>query len=192
MCAHWQRQPRPPLALKSLQRCELGFGVTLAEAAPRASRGVSGWMPGMGMLQPASSSPRPGTSSVIIPLFLPRSQLNITLLLLFLGVKVPVILALLCGAMWLRKRHRSCSPWDNLQQSEKSSSTAAPGSPDPQQPDPPAAQQHPSGPLPYTLPGLNHWRCSASGSSLSAKPQPLLLPFRLHKGRVGVRRSHVC
>lgn len=60
------------------------------------------------------------------------SQLDITLLLLFLGVKVPVILALLCGAMWLRKRHRSCSPWDNLQQSEKSSSTAAPGSPAPQ------------------------------------------------------------
>lgn len=60
------------------------------------------------------------------------SQLDITLLLLFLGVKVPVILALLCGAMWLRKRHRSCSLWDNLQQSEKSSSTAAPGSPAPQ------------------------------------------------------------
>uniref|UniRef100_A0A8C9G349 Ig-like domain-containing protein n=1 Tax=Pavo cristatus TaxID=9049 RepID=A0A8C9G349_PAVCR len=117
------------------------------------------------------------------------SQLDITLLLLFLGVKVPVILALLCGAMWLRKRQRSCSPRENLQQSEKSSSTAAPGSPTPQQPKPLAALQHPSGPLPHALPGLSH---SASGSSLPAKPQPLLVPPKLHKGRVAVRRSRVC
>ncbi|XP_031454523.1 protein CD300H-like [Phasianus colchicus] len=120
------------------------------------------------------------------------SQLDITLLLLFLGVKVPVILALLCGAMWLRKWHRSCSLRENLQQSEKSSSAVALCSLTPQQPDPPAAPQHPSGPLPHSLPGLSHWSCSASGSSLPAKPQPLLLPPKLHKGRIAVLRSRVC
>ncbi|XP_042721179.1 protein CD300H-like [Lagopus leucura] len=120
------------------------------------------------------------------------SQLDITLLLLVLSVKVPAILALLCGAMWLRRWHRSCSPWENLQQSEKSRSTAAPGSSAPQQPDPPAAPQHPSGPLPHTLPGLSHCSCSASGSSLHAKPQPLLMPPKLHEGRIAVQRSRVC
>lgn len=116
------------------------------------------------------------------------SQLNITLLLLLIGAKVPVILALLCGAVWLRKWHRGCSPWENLQQSEKSSSTAAPGSPTPQQPDPPAAPQHPSVPLPHALPGLSHWSCSASGSSVPAKPQPLLVPPKLLEGRAAVQR----
>ncbi|XP_042688766.1 protein CD300H-like isoform X2 [Centrocercus urophasianus] len=120
------------------------------------------------------------------------SQLDITLLLLVLGVKVPAILALLCGAVWLRRWHRSCSPWENLQQSEKSSSTAAPGSSAPQQPDPPAAPQRPSGPLPHTLPGLSHCSCSASGSSPHAKPQPLLMPPKLHEGRISVQRSRVC
>lgn len=192
MCIRCQRQSHPPLAARSLQHCELGLGVTLAEATPRASHRVSGWRLGTGMLQPASSLPRPGTSSVVVSLLLPRSQLNITLLLLVLGVKVPAILALLCGAVWLRRWHRSCSPWENLQQSEKSSSTAAPGSSAPQQPDPPAAPQHPSGPLPHTLPGLSHCSCSASGSSLHAKPQPLLMPPKLHEGRISVQRSHVC
>lgn len=190
MCTQWQRQTHPPLAVRSLQHCELGLGVTLAEVTPRASRRVSEWTLAMGMLQPASSLPRPGTSSVVVPLLLPRSQLDITLLLLLLGVKVPVILALLCGAMWLRKWHRSCSPRENLQQSEKSSSTVAPGSLTPQQPDPPAAAQHPSGPFPHALPG-SHWSCSASGGSLPAKPQPPLLPPKLHKGRIAVQRSRV-
>ncbi|XP_021270942.1 uncharacterized protein LOC110407508 [Numida meleagris] len=120
------------------------------------------------------------------------SQLDVTLLLLLLSVKVPVILTLLCGAVWLKNRHRGCITWENLQQSETSSSTGARGSLAPQQPDPPAAPQHPAVPLPHALPGLSHRSCSALVSSLPAKPQPLLVPPKLHKGRVGVQRSHVC
>ncbi|XP_065591702.1 protein CD300H-like [Cyrtonyx montezumae] len=112
------------------------------------------------------------------------SQLDIILLLLLLSVKVPVILALLCGAVWLRKRHRG-----NLKQTE-TSSTGARGSPAPrqQQPGPPAAPQRPAVPLP----GLSHQNCSAPGSSHPAKPQPPPVPPKLHGGRVGVPRAHVC
>ncbi|XP_050764612.1 protein CD300H-like [Gymnogyps californianus] len=56
------------------------------------------------------------------------SQLSITYLLLFLGMKVPVALALACVAAWMRSRRRSRDQ-DNLQLFEVAGSTGAPGCP---------------------------------------------------------------
>ncbi|XP_075626568.1 CMRF35-like molecule 5 [Balearica regulorum gibbericeps] len=78
------------------------------------------------------------------------SQLGITHLLLFLSVKVPVVLALVCRAAWVRSRRRSCDR-ENLQLLEVAGSAGAPGSP--RTPEP---QGQPPAPLPPTLLGLHH------------------------------------
>ncbi|XP_054702607.1 uncharacterized protein LOC129214641 isoform X2 [Grus americana] len=115
-----------------------------------ASQGQVGWLADMQVPQSPSSFPRPYSSSSIISFLLPRSQLGITHLLLFLSVKVPVVLALVCRAAWVRSRHRSHDR-ENLQLLEVAGSTGAPGSP--RAPEP---QGQPPAPLPPTLPGLHH------------------------------------
>ncbi|KAM6245272.1 CMRF35-like molecule 7 [Porphyrio hochstetteri] len=78
------------------------------------------------------------------------SQLNITHLLLCLSVKVPLVLALVCQAAWMRSQRRSHDQ-ENLQLLEVAGSTGAPGLPHT-----PEAQEHPPAPLPPTLLGLCH------------------------------------
>lgn len=72
-----------------------------------ASQGQARWLADMQVPQSPSPLPRSYSSSSIISFLLPRSQLGVTYLLLFLSVKVPVALALACGAAWVRSRRRS-------------------------------------------------------------------------------------
>ncbi|XP_075297385.1 uncharacterized protein LOC142363902 [Opisthocomus hoazin] len=77
------------------------------------------------------------------------SQFGVTPLLLLLGVKVPVAVALACGAAWVRSRRRSCDR-GNLQLWEVAGSTGgAPGCPPT-----PGPEGHPPAPEPPTQPGL--------------------------------------
>ncbi|KAM9281756.1 CMRF35-like molecule 5 [Morus bassanus] len=99
------------------------------------------------------------------------SQLGVTHLLLFLGVKVPVALVLVCVAAWMRCRRRSHDQ-ENLQLFEEAGSTRAPGCPPATEP-----PGRPPAPLPPTLLALHHpsrlprtGSCLALGPSLPVKP----------------------
>lgn len=78
-----------------------------------------------------SSLPRPGTIPIII-----------FFLLLLLSLKLPVVLVLVCTAVWVRNLCRRCSPRGNLQLPGASGSLHAPTVP-----------KHPPAPcpLPHTL-----------------------------------------
>ncbi|XP_054077953.1 CMRF35-like molecule 7 [Rissa tridactyla] len=124
------------------------------------------------------------------------SQLSITHLLLFLSVKVPMVLALACGVVWVKSRCRT-RDGENLQPFEVTGSTGAPGSPP--TPTTPEPQGHPPVPLPPTLPGLCYpsrtpraGNCWAPGASPSVKPRPLLEAPVLERGGSGAQRACVC
>ncbi|XP_068269663.1 uncharacterized protein [Nyctibius grandis] len=157
------------------------------------SRGQAGQLADMQVPQTPSSLPRPYSSSSIISFLLPRSQLSVTHLLFLLSIKVPVALALVCGAAWVRSRRRSHHQ-ENLQLLEVAGSTGAPSCPPTPEP-----QGRPPAPLPRTLPVLHHpprpphaGSRSALGASPRVKPWPLLAAPALEKGGFGVQRAHVC
>lgn len=148
------------------------------------------------MPQSPSSLPRPYSSSSIISFLLPRSQLSVTYLLLFLSVKVSVALVLVCGAACVRSRRRSHDQ-ENPQLFNAAGSTRAPGcSPTLTTLEP---QGHPPAHLPPTLPALCHpsqpphtGSCLVPGASPPVKPQPLLAAPVLEKGGFGAQRACIC
>lgn len=161
-----------------------------------ASQGQAGWLAGMQVPQSPSSLPRPYSSSSIISFLLPRSQLSVTYLLLFLSVKVSVALALVCGAACVRSRRRSHNQ-ENPQLFKAAGSTKAPGYPPTLTTSEP--QGHPPAHLAPTLLALCHpsrpprtGSCLAPGASPPVKPQPLLAAPVLEKGGFGAQRACVC
>ncbi|KAM6344547.1 CMRF35-like molecule 6 [Alca torda] len=187
-----------PLATKPLcsADCEKLPGSPQLRESQEASGGQVGWPVDVQVPQSPSPVPRPCSSSSIVSFLLPRSQLSITHLLLFLSVKVPMALALACGVVWVRSRRRTCNG-ENLQPFEVTGSTGAPGSPP--TPTTPEPQGHPAVPLPPTLPGLCHpsrtphtGNCWGPGTSPSVKPWPLLAVPALERGGCGAQRACVC
>ncbi|XP_050837533.1 protein CD300H-like [Serinus canaria] len=123
------------------------------------------------------------------------SQLSVIHLLLLLSIKVPVALAMVGGAAWVRSRRRSRDQ-EILQPLEASSSTRARGCPP--VPNTSEPQGRPPAPLAPTLLGLCHpsgpraRRCSTPGTSAPGKPRPLLAAPALQREGFGVHRACVC
>ncbi|XP_066056634.1 CMRF35-like molecule 2 isoform X2 [Chamaea fasciata] len=123
-------------------------------------------------------------------------QLSIIHLLLLLSIKVPVALAVVCGAAWLRGRCRSREQ-ENPQLWELCSSTRARGCPP--VPTTSEPQGRPPAPPAPTLPGPCHpsrppraGSCSAPAACAPGKPRPLLAAAVLEREGFGVHRAHVC
>uniref|UniRef100_A0A803VHI7 Ig-like domain-containing protein n=1 Tax=Ficedula albicollis TaxID=59894 RepID=A0A803VHI7_FICAL len=123
------------------------------------------------------------------------SQFSVILLLL-LSIKVPVALAMVCGAAWVRSQGRSHGQ-ENLQLLEASSSTRARGCP----PTPTTSQPqgYPPAALAPTLLGLCHpsrppcaGKGSAPATSAPGNPQPLLAVPTLEREAFGVQGACVC
>ncbi|KAM6317626.1 CMRF35-like molecule 5 [Podargus strigoides] len=124
------------------------------------------------------------------------SQLSIIHLLLFLIMKVPVALALVCVATWVRSWRRNHSQ-ENLQLSEVTSSTNTPGHPP--TPSTPEPQGRPPVPLLSTLPVLHRpsqppcaRSCLDPGASPPVNPGPLLAAPAWQRGGFGVQRVCIC
>ncbi|XP_051490837.1 CMRF35-like molecule 7 [Apus apus] len=121
------------------------------------------------------------------------SQLDVTYLLLLLGVKVAVVLVLACGAACVRTWGSSHNQ-ENLQLLEVADSTGTLDCPSALE-----TQSHPSVPLPPILPGLRHpspppraGSCSAPSASFLGKPRPLLPAPMLERGGFGAQRACIC
>ncbi|CAN8194183.1 unnamed protein product [Coccothraustes coccothraustes] len=124
------------------------------------------------------------------------SQPSVIHLLLLLSIKVPVALAVVGGAAWVRSQGRSRDQ-EILQLLEASSSTRAWGCPP--VPNTSEPQGCPPAPLAPTLLGLCHpsqppcaGRCLTPGASAPGKPQPLLTAPALQREGFGVHRACVC
>ncbi|XP_053816682.1 protein CD300H-like [Vidua chalybeata] len=124
------------------------------------------------------------------------SQLSVIHLLLLLSIKVPMALAMVCGAAWVRSQCRSRDQ-ENLQLLDTSSSTRAWGCP--LIPTTSEPQGRPPAPLATTLLGPCHpsqpplaRSCSAPGTSGPGKPRPLLAAPALEREGFGVQRACVC
>ncbi|XP_071308982.1 protein CD300H-like [Agelaius tricolor] len=124
------------------------------------------------------------------------SQPSVIHLLLLLSIKVPMALAVVAGAAWVRSRGRSRDQ-EILQLLEASSSTRTQGCPP--IPNTSEPQGRPPAPLAPTLLGPCHpsrlpraGSCSDPGTSGPGKPRPLLAAPALQREGFEVQRACVC
>ncbi|XP_074411456.1 uncharacterized protein LOC141731256 [Zonotrichia albicollis] len=135
-------------------------------------------------------------NSPLAPLPPVQSQPSVIHLLLLLSIKVPVALAVIGGAAWVRSRGRSREQ-EMLQLLGASSSTRTRGCPP--VPNPSEPQGRPPAPPAPTLPGPclpsrppRAGSCSAPGAAGPGKPRPLLAAPALHREGFGLQRASGC